>query len=136
MWAMVREMLTLVLLESDDLREAERYLIEVGDLADQTIDAMTLHPVTLARIRAAQARADEADALFREALDHPKAARMATIRARVRRDDGEFLLAQGRAVEGRAQLDQALVFYADPEAESRRRGIDAIVRRYDQAAVD
>lgn len=35
MWAIVREMLTLVLLESDDLREAERYLIEVGDLADR-----------------------------------------------------------------------------------------------------
>ena len=106
---------------------AERAYHEIAD--DDALSRSTT-AVALAMVRDAQGQVEEADRLFRLAIDAAKGYLWHAVLARV--DYARFLIGQRRAAEARAQLEAARAFYAHPFVTRRREAVDALLRRCDE----
>jgi len=138
-WGLARDFLAHVLVELGEVERAEAVALEAYGLRHRANDPAS-PSFALARVRAAQGRVVEAERLFLESIGHPhqwhdpSGTATGTGLAVARRHYAEFLLRQGRAADARAQLEKARAFYADPEAEPRRRQIEELLRRCDEVA--
>ena len=113
---------------TDEAREsAERAYHEIAD--DDAFSRSTT-AVALAMVRDAQSEVEEADRLFRLAIDAAKGYQWLAVLARVAY--ARFLIGQRRAAEARAQLEIARDFYAHPFVTRRREAVDALLRRCDE----
>ncbi|HEY6203984.1 MAG TPA: adenylate/guanylate cyclase domain-containing protein [Candidatus Limnocylindria bacterium] len=112
----------------DEAREsAERAYHEIDD--DDAFSRSTT-AVALAVVRDAQGEIEEADRLFRLAIDAAKGYQWLGVLARV--DYSRFLIGQRRAAEARAQLEIARDFYTHPFVARRRKIVDELLRRCDE----
>ncbi len=85
----------------------------------------------LARVRAAEGRHEEADALFGQALDSARATGYQYLSAEIEQMYAEFLIDRGRIAVARSLLTAALGRMSDPLAIAPRRRIEAALRRCD-----
>ena len=106
---------------------AERAYHEIAD--DDALSRSTT-AVALAMVRHKQGEVEEADRLFRLAIDAAKGYLWLAVLARV--DYARFLIGQKHTAEARAQLEVARQFYAHPFVSRRREVVEALLRRCDE----
>ncbi len=130
-WRLARAYLAL-----GDIAAARQHA-EAGraSVSETDVYSVTMTTNALARVRAAEGRYTEAEALFGDALVRAGGSAYRRIQADVMRDTGEFLLERGRTTEARAMLERALAIHSDPIAAGPRRKIEDLLRRCGEVRV-
>ena len=130
-WRLARAFLAL-----GDIAAAREHA-EAGRSAVSETDVWSVAMTTtaLARVRAAEGRYADAEALFAEALARADTTGYRRLQADVMRDAGEFFIGRGRTDEARALLERALAIYSDPMAVGPRRKIEELLRRSGEVRV-
>jgi class 3 adenylate cyclase/tetratricopeptide (TPR) repeat protein len=109
-------------------RQAELARAEVEDTDVYTVASST---AALAAVWAAEGKAEEAERLYRQALETIGRSGYLLQGMDINRDFGSFLIDQGRAVEARAVLDAVRTFYDTPATPWPREQIEALLQRCD-----
>lgn len=124
-WRLARALLALG--RVDEARaEAERAYAETLP-ADRHAKGWTA--AQLAAVREAEGKIDEAETLFREALDQLSVGYQGLSLSDVRRIYGEFLMRQRRLAEARHVLELVRDFYCGDVVRRRREPIEALLQR-------
>jgi len=110
---------------------AARAQAEAGraSVSETDVFSVATTRAALARVRAAEGRPADADALFTEAIDALRPTGYRRARADIERDYAEFLVDRGRIDEARRLIASAIQAEADPHAILQRRKLQELLRR-------
>ena len=128
--AETRTRLVKTLVSLGDLDEARRQ----ADLARTEVAANDVYTVAtaaaaLAAVCAAEGKPEDADRLFREALERIAPTGYATLHMEIRRDYASFLIDRGRTAEARPLLEEVRGFYDTPATPFERQRTEALLQR-------
>jgi len=127
--AEARTRLVKTLVGLGDIAEARREA-ELARAEVEMIDVYTVSTATaaLAAVCAAEGKAEEAERLYRQALDAIGRSGYVLQRIEVTRDLAVFLMAQGRAAEARPLLQEVVRFYDTPVTRAERQRMEALLQ--------
>jgi tetratricopeptide (TPR) repeat protein len=128
--AEARTRLVKTLVSLGDLPEARRHA-ELARAEVEPGDVYTMATTAAARaaVSAAEGDADEAERLYREALETIGRSGYVLQRMEINRDFGTFLIDRGRASEARPLIEAVRAFYDTPATPWMRERAEALLRR-------
>ena len=128
--AETRTRLVKTLVSLGDLAEA-RHQAETSRAEVGANDVFTLATsvAALAAVCAAEGKPEDADRLFREALERIAPTGYATLHMEIRRDYAAFLVDHGRGPEARTILEEVRAFFDTPATPFERQRTEALLQR-------
>ena len=115
--AEARTQLARILVQLGDLRSARMHAeLAQAEVGPDDIYTIATAGWSLATVCAAEGRADEADALYREARERIGSTGYRLVSMNVQRSYARFLIETGRAAAARPLLEEVRAFYDTPES--------------------
>jgi class 3 adenylate cyclase/tetratricopeptide (TPR) repeat protein len=113
-----------------DIPEARRQAdLARAEVEDTDIYTVATSTAALAAVSAAEGTAEEAERLYRQALEAIGRSGYVLQRMDINRDFGTFLIDHGRAAEARAVLETVRTFYDTPVTPWPREQVEALLQR-------
>ena len=128
--AEARTRLAKTLVTLGDLDGARRQAeLARGEVAANDVYTLATAAAALAAVCAAEGTPEDAERLFREALERIAPTGFAFVHMEIRRDYAAFLVAQGRGAEARTILEEVRVFFDSPATPFERQRTEALLQR-------